>query len=146
MLNFDLEARDIRHMPAEQLEHYTIRCKDLEATRDFYCEYIGLEVGPRPNFPFKGYWLYLGGVPVVHLVEESDRGPGEGGAHRSTGGLDHIAFRASDPEATAARLRRGNVKFREAAVPDFRLHQIFLYDLDGIQIELNFRAVPATRS
>ncbi len=125
-------------MAVDQLEHFTIRCKSLETTRDFYRDYIGLEVGPRPNFPFKGYWLYLGGVPVVHLVEETDAGAGR----HTTGGLDHIAFRGSELEATVAKLKRGDIKFREASVPDFRLHQIFLHDPDGIQIELNFRGVP----
>ena len=128
-------------MPADQLEHFTIRCKNLETTRDFYREYLGLEAGPRPNFPFKGYWLYLGGVPVVHLVEETDAAAaGARGQHHSTGGLDHIAFRASDFEATAARLKRGDIRFRETSVPDFGLRQIFLRDPDGIQIELNFRS------
>jgi catechol 2,3-dioxygenase-like lactoylglutathione lyase family enzyme len=116
-----------------------------KTTRDFYREYIGLEVGARPNFPFKGYWLYLGGVPVVHLVEESEHAE-RGQAGHTTGGLDHIAFRAKDLEATVAKLKRGDIKFREAAVPDFRLHQIFLHDPDGIQIELNFRDRPATSS
>lgn len=131
-------------MAVDQLEHFTIRCKSLEVTRDFYRDYIGLEVGPRPNFPFKGYWLYLGGVPVVHLVEETGRA--ERGVGHSTGGLDHIAFRGKDLEATVAKLKRSDIKFREATVPDFRLHQIFLHDPDGIQIELNFRDRPPTSS
>jgi len=132
-------------MAVDQLEHFTIRCKNLETTRDFYREYIGLEVGPRPNFNFKGYWLYLGGVPVVHLVEETGRDAARGEDH-STGGLDHIAFRGKELEATVAKLKRGDIKFREASVPDFRLHQIFLHDPDGILIELNFRDRPATSS
>jgi len=55
------------------LEHVTIRCAQLQRTRDFYVELVGLTEGARPNFPFRGYWLYLGGVPVVHLVEASDK-------------------------------------------------------------------------
>jgi catechol 2,3-dioxygenase-like lactoylglutathione lyase family enzyme len=132
-------------MAVDQLEHFTIRCKNLETTRDFYRDYIGLEVGPRPNFNFKGYWLYLGGVPVVHLVEETGPDAARGEGH-STGGLDHIAFRGKELEATVAKFRRGDIKFREASVPDFRLHQIFLHDPDGILIELNFRDRPATSS
>ena len=41
-------------MPVEMLEHYTIRCASLETTRDFYRDVLGLAVGDRPNFPFKG--------------------------------------------------------------------------------------------
>jgi catechol 2,3-dioxygenase-like lactoylglutathione lyase family enzyme len=55
-------------MPAQSLNHYTIRVRDLEETKDFYCNVVGLTVGERPPLPFPGYWLYCGGVPVVHLV------------------------------------------------------------------------------
>ena len=50
-----------------------IRCSNLERTRDFYRDFIGLEVGPRPNFNFAGYWLYCGGVAVVNLMKRRRR-------------------------------------------------------------------------
>jgi catechol 2,3-dioxygenase-like lactoylglutathione lyase family enzyme len=127
-------------MPVEMLEHYTIRCENLERTRDFYRDVLGLGVGDRPAFPFKGYWLYLGGVPIVHLVDriESEQrdGPQVG---VDTAALDHIAFRGIDIAATRATLRAHDLKFREAGVPGGRLQQIFVRDPDGILIELNFR-------
>ena len=55
-------------MPAQSLNHYTIRVRDLEATKDFYCDIVGLTVGDRPPLNFPGYWLYCGGVPTVHLI------------------------------------------------------------------------------
>ena len=127
-------------MPVEMLEHYTIRCASLERTRDFYRDVLGLMVGDRPNFPFRGYWMYLGGVPIVHLVDraESDArdGPHVG---VDTAAFDHIAFRGLDIEATRATLRAHNCQFREAGVPGGRLQQIFVPDPDGILVELNFR-------
>jgi len=124
-------------MPVEMLEHYTVRCASLERTRDFYRDVLGLSVGDRPNFPFKGYWLYLGGVPIVHLSETRD-GPHSTG---DTAALDHIAFRGLDLEATRATLRKHGLSFRENEVPGARIHQIFVPDPDGILIELNFRIV-----
>src|SRR5205085_11776647 len=50
------------------LHHVTVKTDDLEATRDFYSNVLGLEVGFRPDLEFPGYWLYCGDVPVVHLV------------------------------------------------------------------------------
>jgi catechol 2,3-dioxygenase-like lactoylglutathione lyase family enzyme len=127
-------------MPVEMLEHYTIRCASLERTRDFYRDALGLTVGERPNFPFKGYWMYLGGVPIVHLVDAAESanrdGPHNG---RDTAALDHIAFRGVDLEATRATLMRHDLSFRENVVPGGRIHQIFVPDPDGILIELNFR-------
>jgi len=131
-------------MPVEMLEHYTIRCASLERTRDFYRDVLGLTVGDRPNFPFKGYWMYLGGVPIVHLVDrtESDArdGPHVG---VDTAAFDHIAFRGIDIEATRATLKAHDLKFREAGIPGGRLQQIFVPDPDGILVELNFRNAAA---
>jgi len=127
-------------MPVEMLEHYTIRCESLERTRDFYRDVLGLIDGDRPSFPFKGYWMYLGGVPIVHLVdaqESTERDGPQVGV--DTAALDHIAFRGVDIEATRATLRKHDLKFRENAVPGGRIHQIFVRDPDGILIELNFR-------
>ena len=55
-------------MPAQSLNHYTILVRDLEATKDFYTDIVGLTVGDRPPLAFPGYWLYCGGVPTVHLI------------------------------------------------------------------------------
>jgi catechol 2,3-dioxygenase-like lactoylglutathione lyase family enzyme len=129
-----------RNMPVETLEHYTIRCTNLERTRDFYRDVLGLSVGDRPNFSFKGYWLYLGGVPMVHLVDraESEANGAEPQGER-TGALDHIAFRGLDIAATRATLKAHDLAFRENVVPGGRIRQIFVPDPDGILIELNFR-------
>ena len=35
-------------MPAETLNHYTIQVRDLEKTKDFYEQIVGLKVGDRP--------------------------------------------------------------------------------------------------
>src|SRR5215472_10672339 len=50
------------------LHHVTVKTDDLEKTRDFYRDVLGLEVGFRPDLDFPGYWLYCGDVPVVRLV------------------------------------------------------------------------------
>ena len=55
-------------MPAMSLNHYTILARDLEATKNFYTDVVGLSVGDRPPLDFPGYWLYCGGVPTVHLI------------------------------------------------------------------------------
>ena len=39
-----------------------------------------------------------------------------------------------------ARLRKKNVAYRERAVPDLGLHQLFLDDPSGVVIELNYPA------
>ena len=134
-------------MAVDMLEHFTVRCTSLERTRDFYSQIIGLRVGPRPDFDFAGYWLYLGEQPVVHLVLESERDDGRAPRPATsdapeTGALDHLAFRGQDLEGSRALFRAHGIPFKERPVPGKPLHQIFLHDPDGVMIELNFRGVP----
>lgn len=123
-------------MPLSELNHVTVRTQDLEGTRDFYVTALGMRVGDRPDLGFPGYWLYVGKSAVVHLVPESagiGAGPGE-----DTGNFDHIAFLASDYDATCRHLRALGLKFRANDVPSARLRQLFLTDPNRVMIELNF--------
>ena len=122
-------------MTAQQLDHFTIECADLERTRSFYCDILGLADGFRPAIGIPGHWLYCGGAPVVHLMK---RGCGDRPDDHS-GRLDHIAFRCTDPDAMRARMRAHDMPFQETAIPAFGLLQMFVRDPDGLQIELNFR-------
>jgi len=130
-------------MPLGVPQHYTIEPSDLERTKDFYCDVLGLENGDRPPLGFPGYWLYSGGVATVHLL--GPRQPREGivvrGSERKfddTGRFDHIAFAATDLAGVRNRLAEHKVKFRENIVPRTGAGQIFLYDPDGVGVELNF--------
>ena len=59
-------------MAMEKIEHCAIRTTELEATRHFYTEILGLEVGPRPELPVAGYWLYANDEPIIHLIEVNE--------------------------------------------------------------------------
>lgn len=156
-------------MEIKRVDHYSIRTPDLEASRRFYTQVIGLREGPRPPFNFPGYWLYSGDPPTdlhnsarnygfVHLMGfdrdnpqslneyVGDREPAT--AQSGTGALDHIAFAATGREAMIERCRRHNVEFFERAVPLLGLHQMFIKDPNGVMIELNYPAseVPAPQS
>jgi catechol 2,3-dioxygenase-like lactoylglutathione lyase family enzyme len=128
----------------EGLEHYTVNCVDLEGTRDFYRDVLGLEVGARPKLGFAGYWLYCGDVPVVHLLDATGALPENRGCEPGgdTGSLDHVAFRGRDVQATIASLKRHGLAFRENRIPDIGLHQLFVRDPNGITVEMNFRGAP----
>ncbi len=125
-------------MALTQLNHMTVRTDDLEGTRDFYQDLLGLKAGPRPPLGFPGYWLYAGEQPVVHLVPKS-HGIG-GGPSADTGNFDHVAFTATGFAATRERLRQRQrgIRFREQDVPATPIRQIFLEDPNRVMIELNF--------
>ncbi len=121
-------------MGIEAFQHVNTRSADVDRTKAFYVDVIGLTAGERPPFAFQGYWLYLAGQAVLHLVQ---RAPGDR-HHDGTGNLDHVAFLASDYGAMRARLVERGLPFREAVVPRDGTRQIFVKDPDGLTIELNF--------
>jgi len=132
-------------MGISRLEHVTIRCHRRQETRNFYVTLLGLAEGPRPDFPFRGHWLYLGADPVVHLTEADDH-PGSWtgslerdiSADEGTGPFDHVAFRGDDFDAMREKLNAAGVSFRERIVPGGRLKQLFVPDPEGVMVELNF--------
>ena len=134
-------------MPLTSLEHCAIRTVKLEETKDFYTEALGLRIGDRPDFPFPGYWLYLGDTAVVHLVGIDPDDP-QGlidtlgdvdiDSLDGTGSFDHVAFNASDAPELLDRLKRLGVPLRERRVPSLKLFQIFVDDPNGVTIEVNY--------
>jgi len=131
-------------MAVRGLHHYTIRPVDLERTKDFYVDVLGLPVGDRPPLAFPGYWLYCGAVPTVHLV-----GPRAGDAALAarevapTGLFDHIAFACQGLGDVRAKLQEHGVPFTERVVPRDGQTQLFMHDPDGISVELTFAKVDA---
>jgi catechol 2,3-dioxygenase-like lactoylglutathione lyase family enzyme len=123
-------------MPLTRLNHVTVRTDDLEGTRDFYRDILGLKVGPRPALSFPGYWLYCGGDPVVHLVPQSNAIGG--GRSPDTGSFDHVAFTCADFDNMRERFKTLGVAFREQEVPGANLRQLFVQDPNKVTVELNF--------
>ncbi len=116
-------------MPLSKLSHYSIRSLDLEATRKFYTEVMGLTVGPRPPFNFPGIWFYNGSHDsydnaVVHILGIDPNDPqglkdylGDRSADSlksGTGTFDHIAFSATDLDGMLAHLRSASAWCRRS--------------------------------
>ena len=93
-------------MALNGLNHYTIRPADLERTKDFYTEVLGLEIGYRPPLGFDGYWLYCGGQPTVHLIGPRERRrayPAQRRADRAAGPYRLLLHRAGGDEGEPGR-------------------------------------------
>lgn len=133
-------------MTVEAVEHCAIRTTKLEQTRGFYSDLLGLEVGPRPDLPVPGYWLYAGDQAVIHLIEVGDDYDRD--AHGMLldseqvagyrNGLDHIAFRVKGLAELRARLKAAGVDYGENRIEAFGMHQLFIADPNGVTAELNF--------
>ncbi len=121
-------------MAIKGLDHVTLNVAELDASRRFYVDVLGLREGDRPSFDSPGAWLYSGDRPIVHLVA------GRSGGEASTGAVDHVALRAEWLAAIVARLAAANIAHEKFTVPGLGLKQIFMRDPDGVRIELTFGA------
>ena len=126
-------------MPLTRMEHLLVLTDDIEGTKDFYCRALGLEVGERPPLEFPGHWLYVEGVPCIHVADRdaytahSERL----GIPASPDAVDHVAFNGNDYAEAVARLEREGVEATTNAVPGAGLRQLFLEDPNGLKIEIN---------
>ena len=128
------------------MEHFLVLTDNVDKTRHFYCDALGMSVGYRPELDFEGCWIYLGDTPVVHVAEISSyeqwtrhRNMRMSSGTSGTGSLDHVAFNATDFESTKARLEKLGHDIRYNILDEIGLRQIFVMDPNGLQIELNFR-------
>jgi len=135
-------------MPVTELNHYLVRANDLERSKDFYCDVLGFEVMPRPDFPFPGYWLGINGKIQVHMAQAGVPnsalyylGSPKNAATSNSGVIDHIAFLATEPDKFVEHLKARGVACRPRNFPDSGLYQLFIKDPDGLTIELNFFGV-----
>jgi len=132
-------------MEIELLHHVSLNVADLDRSRRFYLEILGLREIPRPPFNFPGAWFQVGAKQQLHLIVY------EGGTFRDGKGVgtrdNHFAIRVRDYQATVEFLRSKG--YREDADPlDLRrmvlqphatagFPQIYILDPDRHIIEIN---------
>ena len=120
-------------MTVTALDHVNMRTARLDEMVAFYRDVIGLDDGDRPDFGFKGAWLWLDGHAAVHLAEH---GPGLD-ADKSP--IDHFAFRCKGLKAFTARCREHEVPYYVRIVPAVNIRQVNVFDPDGNKVEMQFR-------
>ena len=115
------------------MDHFTIVTNQLETTRRFYVDLLGLQEGPRPPFPVDGLWLYANGKAILHVISV-DTMP-----NPRRGVLDHMAFSAQGFSSTLDKLDQYDVRFRIIRAPgDERTWQVFFKDPNHVDVELDF--------
>ncbi len=134
------------------LDHVTLVVADLDRTRDFYVDALGLYLAPRPDFDFPGLWFHLHapsanagtsdvrGRAVLHAIlaneEAGPPGPGTRGGTRPSRG-HHIGFEVDDVEVARKHLDSCGIPIIHGPKrrPD-GVTQMYLRDPDGYVIEL----------
>ncbi len=123
----------------KSLDHVTIVVKDLERSRQFYVDGLGMTEVLRPAFTFPGSW-FQAGVTQIHLIQEHVGTPPAGNPlpeQFRTSRSHHFAFVVDDAESTYARAQELGMKV--VSPPKSRpdgFVQLFLNDPDGHVVEL----------
>ena len=136
-------------MRLTHIEHFLVAADDIDATRDWYARVLGMQPGPHPDFGFPVHWMYVGGVDIVHIgpsgksagdIQKKYLGRTSQDAGSGTGAIDHIAFRATGLRAMLQHLQKNKISFTQRRANGQALFQLFLFDPNGIKIELNYSA------
>ena len=139
-------------MPISHIEHFLVASDDIDATRDWYARVLGMKSGPHPEFGCPVHWIYVDNIDIVHIgpsarqageIQKKYLGRTSQKAEEGTGALDHIAFRATGLRQMLEHLKREKVPFTQRRANGQALFQLFLYDPNGIKIELNYAAQEA---
>jgi len=124
-------------MPVTEINHINLRANRdmMHVLRDFYCDIIGLKVGPRVATTSYGFWLYIGDIDVVHIAEYN-KGVGAPDLHVN-GTYDHVSFTCTDMRAMVVHLQAHQVLYTTRVLNN-SVQQINFKDPAGNGIELNF--------
>ena len=140
-------------MKLQSIHHVALTVTDLERSRAFYREVLGLQEITRPPFNFPGAWFQLGEHQQLHLIVHTNS------TFRTGKPLDtrdvHFAARVQDYWQTVEFLRaRG---YREDASHDDPMRlivnpqatagfpQMYILDPDRHEIEINAAAAEPVR-
>lgn len=119
-------------LPIQSLNHVALMTRRLDESRAFYRGVLGFREVERPNFSFRGAWLFNYGL-MIHLIENAKAGePSEEIQTRE----NHLALHTEDLDRVEQLLKEHGIRFRKNTIADTGISQIFLQDPDGNHIEI----------
>jgi len=121
------------------LDHVTLVVKDLQRSREFYADALGMQPIERPSFSFEGSW-FQAGTTQIHLILEYE-GSGPAGnplsRERRSSRTHHFAFEVSDAYAAAKQIEALKIPLVSGPKPrPDGVIQVFISDPDGHVVEL----------
>lgn len=122
-----------------QIDHVTLVVKDLEVSRKFYVNVLGMEEVPRPGFRFPGLWFQAGSTQIHLIGEHDESGPAKVFVPEecSISRTRHFAFEVDDALAAKAELDQLGIEI--VAGPKSRPDgptQMYVMDPDRNLVEL----------
>lgn len=130
-------------MLVSQIFHVAIKTADLGATIAFYTRVLGLVLHRRPAFDFQGAWLapaVAGAEAILHVYAGDAARAADGTYQSGTAVIDHLSLNAQGYRETRDRFLELGLPYRENVVPGLPFWQLFVYDPNGVMLELTYHA------
>ncbi len=81
----------------------------------------------------RGFWLYEGDAPIIHLSESNQHS-----ANERPGYLDHVAFKLTGLVDLQEKLGGLGVTYTSNYIDELDMTQLFFTDPAGLKLEANF--------
>lgn len=111
--------------------HYSLCVADVEVSRSFYGDLLGLPEIERPDFGIPGIW-YQAGTVQLHLIQVPEEVEAGSLSARVSPTDRHIAFEIDDYEAVLGRLTQAGLEVTGLGA---KVGQMFVHDPDKNMIE-----------
>jgi glyoxylase I family protein len=118
------------------LDHVTIRTRDLQAARDFFLKVFDLREGERPlaiQRRIPGHWLYSEGHPLVHIIGSQGHG-----LDRAAEAIDHVGFRMQGYAEFRKKLDQLGIRYSTMDLADLEERRLFFRAPGGPLLEAVF--------
>jgi glyoxylase I family protein len=113
------------------LHHASVIVSNIEASRAFYCDILGLQQIERPDLGFPGAWFQVG-TQQIHLLELENPDPVKGRPEH--GGRDrHIALNALSLAPVQDALTKASIVY---TLSKSGRKALFCRDPDGNAVEI----------
>ncbi len=111
--------------------HISLHVSNLQKSRHFYVQLLGMEEVPRPAFSFNGAWLSMGNGHLLHLIEGKDY------ETKSSNRGNHFAFSNSDVNSLEKLFLSRGIEVISNKIRVDGIRQLFIKDPDGYFIEFS---------
>lgn len=135
-------------MTVAKIDHLNIRTPDVAGTAAFFHDVLDMAITPGPGMTTdESCWMRdEGGMPAIHIGKQDLTYPTDhwlpAGEAPGKGPMHHVALNCAGFDRVKARLETRGLRHSENRLDEIGLRQLFVFEPNGILLELNFWETP----